>query len=178
MAIVNKGSNYIRISNLNIDYKSNTYKVTLEIYASENIRNTEKSLIAEQSKLLERYTVLQGKGSSVYKDVEDVVREVKNSSEVKEILKASTSIDDVNIAITEMVNLGIENSHIAGRTKVEELELLEIQNKLDRLASNAIITNTIIMVVPFKDLGATVTDLRDMVYKFFETNPRYNYLWN
>jgi len=179
MALENNSKNYIRISKVDLDYKNSLASVYLEIYASENIRNNEKIMLEQKNKLILRYNELSLKGESVYKSVDTVVDEVKNSPEIKELIKNSTSLESINSAITERVNKELGNAHISGRTYDESVELLSVKNELDKISSFNIMTNTTIVTIPIKDITSKKNaDIRDNIYEYLSKDSRYNHIWN
>ena len=179
MALENSSKNYIRISKVELDYKSLMASVHLEFYASENIRNNEKVSQEQKNKLVLRFNELSLKGESVYKTKDLVINEVKRSPEIQEIIKNSANLDEINKAIENRVDEEMNKAHISGRTYEETTELLAIDNELNRIASLNIMTNTVIIVIAMKDIVSKETsDIRDSIYTLLHNDPRYRYIWD
>lgn len=179
MALENSSKNYIRISKVELDYKSSMASVHLEFYASENIRNNEKVSQEQRDKLVLRFNELSLKGESVYKTKDIVINEVKRSPEIQEIIKNSANLDEINTAIKNRVDAEMDKAHISGRTYAETTELLTIENELNRISSLNIMTNTVIIVLTMNDiLSKKTSDIRDSIYELLQNDPRYLYIWD
>lgn len=179
MALENNSKNYIRISKVEIDYKSMLASVHFEIFASENIRNIEKEIIEKKSNLIKRFNELSRKGGSVYKSREAVVEEVRSRDTIQELIRNSKNLEEVNSAIMKIVDTEQENAHVSGRTYKESEELLSISNELDKIASYNIMTNTTVVVVSIDDLTTKgLSDIRGTLYDYISKDSRYDNIWN